>query len=84
MSRHAKLLAKLNAKPPPSDIKWDELKTVLGQLGYEMISGSGSRRKFIHREKRALIVCHQPHPFPVVDRGCIADVVEHLKTYGFI
>jgi len=32
----------------------------------------------------SLIICHEPHPQPTVDNGCIADVIEHLKTYGFI
>jgi len=27
---------------------------------------------------------HLPDPSPNVDKGCIADVVEHLKSNGFI
>lgn len=84
MSKHSKALAKLCATPPAADLKWDELKTVLEHLGYVMLKGSGSRRKFYHREKDALIICHQPHPTPSVDKGCIADVTEHLRTHGFI
>ncbi|KJV07177.1 type II toxin-antitoxin system HicA family toxin [Methylocucumis oryzae] len=84
MAKHEKALAKLCLTPPSSDIKWNELKSVLEHLGYEEKRGSGSRRKFYHKEKNALIICHQPHPSPDVDKGCIADVIEHLKTYGFI
>jgi predicted RNA binding protein YcfA (HicA-like mRNA interferase family) len=84
MSKYSKAIAKLAATPTPSNIKWDELAAVLEHLGYEMLKGSGSRRKFFHKEKNALIICHQPHPSPDVDKGCISDVVEHLRTHGFI
>ena len=49
-----------------------------------MITNSGSRRKFYNEEKDALIVCHKPHPTSIVDKGCVADVAEHLKQYKFI
>lgn len=84
MAKHQKALAKLCSTPPSSDIKWSELKGVLEHLGYVMLKNSGSRRKFFHKEKNALIICHEPHPSPDVDKGCIADVIEHLKTHGFI
>lgn len=84
MSKHQKALLELCSVPPPSDIKWSELKGVLEHLGYVMLNKSGSRRKFFHREKNALISCHEPHPSPDVDKGCIADVIDHLKTHGFI
>jgi hypothetical protein len=49
-----------------------------------MLKNSGSRRKFFHREKQALIICHEPHPRPMVDKACVVDVVRHLKAYGFL
>jgi predicted RNA binding protein YcfA (HicA-like mRNA interferase family) len=84
MAKHKKALEKLTSIPPSPNIKWEELKNVLEHLGYEAKNNNGSRRKFFHKEKNALIICHQPHPSPNVDKGCIADVIEHLKTYGFI
>ena len=84
MSRHQKALDKLRVKPPASNIKWSELKAVLEHLGYEMLSNSGSRRKFVHSKTKALIICHEPHPSPDVDKGCIADIVAHLESNGFI
>lgn len=84
MAKHRKALEKLCATPPSADIKWDELKSVLEHLGYTMLKGSGSRRRFFHQAKNALIICHAPHPSPDVDKGCIADVIDHLKTNGFI
>jgi predicted RNA binding protein YcfA (HicA-like mRNA interferase family) len=84
MSKHQKALERLRAKPPAADIKWNELKTVLEHLGYEMLKNNGSRRKFVHRGTKALIICHEPHPSPDVDKGCIVDVVAHLEANGFI
>ena len=84
MAKHQKALEKLCATPLRSDLKWAELKGVLEHLGYTMITGKGSRRKFFHAGRNALIIMHQPHPLPNVDKGCIADVVEHLKFHGFI
>lgn len=84
MAKHDKALKRLCAKPTPSDFKWEELKRVLEHFHYQMLTGSGSRRKFYNAEINALIICHAPHPSPNVDKGCIDDVVEHLKRHGFI
>lgn len=87
MSKHEKLLAKLKVKPTPSDIKWTALKSLLENLGYEQLptgKTGGSRRKFFHKGKDALISLHCPHPSPDVDKGCIDDVVEHLTANGFM
>lgn len=83
MGKHDNTLERLCAKPPAAGIKWAELKGLLEHLGYTMLKNSGSRRKFYHKGKNALICCHQPHPLPDVDKGCIADVAEHLKANGF-
>lgn len=84
MSKHDKVLIRIQAKPPACDIKWSDLKALLEHLGYEQLNGSGSRRKFFHKEKNALIVCHEPHPRSEVDKGCVADVCQHLRDKGFI
>jgi len=84
MSKHEKTLTRITATPTPSNIKWDDLKSLLEHLGYRMLNNDGSRRKFYHKEKDRLIICHRPHPSPEVDKGCIANVAEHLKANGFI
>lgn len=84
MSKHEKSLAKLRASPPSSDFKWDDLVSLLKHLGYKKLNNSGSRRKFYNQERDLLIVCHEPHPSPNVDKGCLVDVVEHLETNGVI
>lgn len=84
MGKHDKALQRLCAEPPAADIKWTELKGILEQLGYTMLTNRGSPRKFFHRGKNALIICHRLHPSPDADKGCVADVVEHRRTHGFI
>ena len=37
MSKHEKTLTKLNVKPTPADIKWDDLTALLKYLGYEPV-----------------------------------------------
>jgi len=87
MSRYEKLLSKISSKPVPADVKWSEIKSFLGYLGYERIKcgkTGGSRRKFYNREKDDLIICHKPHPGSIVDKGCLSDIIQHLKENGFI
>lgn len=84
MSKQAKALERLCQEPTPSNFKWDDLKSLLISLGYKEINGSGSRKKFFHAEKNALINCHKPHPNPDVDKGCISDIVNHLRDNQFI
>lgn len=84
MTQHDKALKRLCTHPPLSDITWNELASVLKHLGYKEIQNAGSRRKFFHSDTKALIHCHRPHPSPCVDKGCLVDVREHLRIYGFI
>lgn len=83
MSKHDKTLARMRQKPVPSNISWDDMAAALKHLGYQLIKNNGSRRKFFHKERNALISCHEPHPQPDVDKACVADVVEHLTANGF-
>lgn len=84
MSKHEKNIIKLCSTPTPANIKWDELAGILKHFGFTLLKGGGSRRKFYHKEKDVLISCHEPHPSPDVDKGCVADVVQHLKDHKFI
>ena len=84
MSKNQKALARLSAKPTPTDITWQELKSVLVSLGYQEYSGSGSRRKFIHKARNLVINLHEPHPKPVLKKYSIDFVVEHLKANDLI
>lgn len=84
MSKQEKLLKKITAVPIPANVKWSELVTFLKGCGYELLKNDGSRRKFFNKASDRLISCHEPHPHSEVDRGCLKDVVEHLRDNGLI
>jgi hypothetical protein len=88
MAKHQKTLKKICECPTRSDIKWDDLKSLLEHLGYIVLKKigktGGSRRKFFNAERNHLIVCHEPHPRSEVSKGCVEDVAEKLREIGFI
>lgn len=87
MSKFDKIHSKITSRPIPADVKWVEIVYLLKQLGYDLLKPGktgGSRRKFYNRDKDILICCHEPHPKPDVDKGCISDIVKHLKENGLI
>ena len=84
MAKHDKTIRSLKRRPVPSDIKWDDVVALLSSLGFRMLKGSGSRRKFFHEEEDLLIICHQPHPGSEIDRGCARDICEKLTESGLI
>lgn len=77
MSKHAKLLNRLQASP--KDFTFDELKTLLDGLGYEMTTHGGSSRKFVHGETGALLMMHEPHPGNILKTYQVKAVLAHLK-----
>lgn len=82
MSKFEKILHRL--KQRPNDFTWNELQTIMRHLGYTEIKGSGSRRKFIHRELNVSVSLHEPHPQPLIKRYAIDLIIEHLKEEGLI
>ncbi|WP_101776429.1 type II toxin-antitoxin system HicA family toxin [Pasteurella oralis] len=62
MSRADKLLEKLKKEPPPKDFTWNELRSLLTNLGFEEKQGTGSRVKFVHSNLKYPISLHKPHP----------------------
>ena len=84
MAQADKTIEKINAKPTPSNIKWDELVVALKHLGYKEITNSGSRRKFFNVEMNNLISLHRPHPGNEVKPCFIKQVREKLEEIGLI
>jgi hypothetical protein len=64
-----------------ADFIWDELKSVLGHLGYEEIAhkgkSSGSRTKFVNAQNR-IISLHRPHPDQIIKKYVIRQLLESL------
>jgi len=80
MSQKKKLVERLKTKP--KDFTWNELEVVLTGFGYELESGSGSRRKFFNAKTGDVISLHQPHPNNVLKAYQVGDVLSHLKERG--
>jgi len=80
LSKIDKLIDRLKSRP--KDFTWNELKKVLAHFGYEEIrqkgKSSGSRRKFINKEKK-IISLHEPHPRKINKRYVIDQIIEHLN-----
>ena len=74
MSKKEKLRERLGLLP--KDFTWDELVILLEQYGFEMLTGSGSRRKFTNRDGR-LVAFHRPHPGNIV-KGYVLKEVKNL------
>ena len=84
MATADKLLGKLTSKPTPRDFPWSDLVTLLRKLGYQEISGNGSRLKFIHTDTRHIINLHEPHPDKNLRVYQVGLVVDSLKEVGLI
>jgi predicted RNA binding protein YcfA (HicA-like mRNA interferase family) len=84
MSKTEKLLRRICARPTPANITWGELTALLRSLGFEMLKGSGSRRKFHHPPSNTLLILHEPHPQSEVARVYVEQVVGTLESKGLI
>lgn len=82
MSKKDKLLQRLLGFP--ADLTWEELVTLLQGLGFEVLSGAGSRRKFLHRQHNRVIIVHAPHPGNIVKRYALQQIATTLKELGLI
>ena len=80
MGRKEKLIKRF--KSIPADFTWSELCTLLNGFGYEMLKGTGSRRKF--RKGELIISLHEPHPGSIVKKYVLRQVSETLKETGEI
>lgn len=82
MSKLEKLLDKIarSRKVFP----WNELVTLLMQLGYEQKEMAGSRVRFYHKENDALLLLHKPHPENEQKGGALKSVKSHLKQEGWL
>jgi len=80
MTKKNKLLARLFSKP--KDFEWSELKVLLKGLGFEEVSGTGSRVKFHDPESGRIMNLHRPHPGNVVKQYILDRVIDELKDRG--
>lgn len=85
MSQEEKLIKRLLSKPV--DFTYDELKKILGKLGYEENNSgktSGSRVAFYNEETSHIIRLHKPHPQNVLKQYQMDQIIEELKARRLI
>jgi HicA toxin of bacterial toxin-antitoxin, len=82
MSKDQKALDRLLSKP--SDYEWRELERLMASFGYELRTGSGSSRKFIHRKTKVTFMTHEPHPAKVLKQYQLKDVITFMKVEKYI
>ena len=71
----------------PKDFTFEELETILCQLGFEQDNKgktSGSRVRFYHREKQLLYLAHKPHPQSIIKEKALKDIVVFLTENKLI
>ncbi|AWB69135.1 type II toxin-antitoxin system HicA family toxin (plasmid) [Saccharobesus litoralis] len=82
MGKQEKLLIKLS--DARKVFPWNELVTLLSQLGYEKKEMAGSRVRFYHYGNDALLLLHKPHPENELKGGALKSVKSHLKQEGWL
>lgn len=66
----------------PKDFTFEELETLLYQLGFEKDNKgktSGSRVKFFNKDKRIQYLAHKPHPKSIIKEKALKDFVDFLE-----
>lgn len=66
MTKVEKLVDRFKKKP--KDFSFDELKKLLGFLGYKEKQGAGSRVVFVNEKLSHKIKLHKPHPGNILKR----------------
>lgn len=84
MSRIKKIKLKLYKEPPPKDFTWEELKTLLINLGFEEVQCNGSGVKFVHETLNFPIHIHRPHPQNTLKQYSIKQIKEALDELNIL
>lgn len=81
MSRkHERILKAIFTTPPPSNVKWKDIESLLSSLGAKMEEGRGSRLRIILNKEEA--VFHRPHPRKETDKGALVSMRRFLENAG--
>ena len=74
------MLARIRRRPPPADLRWQDIVSALEHYGVEVSERKGSRVRLKKGHER--IVVHRPHPGPHTGRETIRDIASFLKIAG--
>lgn len=81
MSKNEKLLNRFLNKP--KDFTWNEYVKIFSIYGFELKSGSGSRRSFVN-ENKDIFHIHEPHPESIMKSYAIKQAIEWLTEKGLL
>jgi predicted RNA binding protein YcfA (HicA-like mRNA interferase family) len=81
MSKHEKLLEKIFRTPTPRDLRWTEVVSCLQSLGFSVINGDGSRRRFHNEQTNVTFSIHEPHPEPELKIYVVKIIKESLEKH---
>ncbi len=78
--KHRRTLEAIFSQPPPSDVRWQDVETLISALGGEVLHMGGSVVAFTLHGRRG--VFHRPHPSPEAKRGQLRRVRRFLGNAG--
>ena len=81
-TRHDKILARILQRPPPANMRWQDLINTLKRHGVEVSEREGSRVGLRKGSER--IVAHRPHPGSIAGRETIRDIANFLAAAGVV
>lgn len=88
MTKLDKRLDRLQRRPPPTDLRWDEFVTILGALGFVLYEQSGgSSHKYFVREmdgEDRVIDTYRPHPGGIMKQWQLRAVCARLEEWGLL
>lgn len=86
MSKDRKRKDRLTKSPPPKDFRWEELVTVMNDLGFEFdASSGGSHGHFVLRsDSNKTISTYRPHPSGIMYVKQIKEIVSKLDEWGML
>ena len=79
-AKHRKTLAAIYRKPPPKQLEWGDIESLLVAVGAEVVEGRGSRVKFNKGDE--IISFHRPHPEKEAKVYQVKDARKFLKKIG--
>ena len=78
--KNLKTLRLLFTRPMSANVRWDDIESLLLELGAQIEEREGSRVLIrLFGERR---VFHRPHPSPMTDKGAIANLRDWLSDNG--
>ena len=79
-TKRRKTLVRIHERPPPADLRWQDVAGTLKYYGVEVTERAGSRVGLKKGGER--IVVHRPHLGSVTGRETVRDIAAFLAAAG--